>query len=609
MELLINVKTALLQVLQMPFMPTTRMSVIYLVGALLIVLLLYPRIQGVGPFSAVNFFKYVFPKEIYSHRSAKLDVAFTLVNQLLFILFIAPFLASSVIVSKIVAGQLTAFFGVSDLMYAKSWVTDLGIALLLLLPADFAVYIVHRAQHQLKVLWEFHKVHHSAEVLTPVTLYRMHPLDDILALTVGALFIGLVQGTLLHLFPTGSSPMTLYGLNVLFFLYYILGYNLRHSHIWISYGPFWSKVFISPAQHQIHHSKNPKHFDKNYGLIFAFWDHFLGSLYTPKERENIKFGLSNNEEVEYQTLGALMFLPFRKAAVRLKNGRIGPVFCYTLLAFFVIAMAFALHEPRHKIPYAVDSALYDFKMDQAEPSSLFIEDLTWPEIRYWIGQGKTTVILPSGGTEQNGPHLPMGKHNLIVRYTSERIAKNLGNALIAPTLTYVPEGGFDPPTGHMLFPGTITVSDKTFEDTIESSAMGLFQHGFKAVCLIGDSGGNQLPQKRVAERINRKVDRSKSVKVVHVSAYYDPDRQKEWLKKSGVNPADIGEHAGILETSELLAIAPGSIRTDRLHLPNAPLAQTGANGRPELATAELGIGLLNLKIDSAVKQIQETVEA
>src|SRR5947209_14745082 len=135
--------------------------------------------------------------------------------------------------------------------------------------------------------------------------------------------------------------------------------------------------------------------------------------------------------------------------------------------------------------------------------TVFLEELTWTELRDQIRAGKTTVIVPIGGTEQNGSHMALGKHNLRVRYLSEKIARTLGNALVAPVIAYVPEGGLAPPTGHMRFPGTITVPDDAFRRGLESAAQSFKLHGFRDVVFLGDHGSTQAVQKGVATKLNR----------------------------------------------------------------------------------------------------------
>src|SRR5437867_7236183 len=135
--------------------------------------------------------------------------------------------------------------------------------------------------------------------------------------------------------------------------------------------------------------------------------------------------------------------------------------------------------------------------------TVFLEELTWPELRALVQAGKTTMILPIGGTEQNGPHMALGKHNARVRMLSERIARTLGNALVAPVIAYVPEGALSPPTGHMRFPGTITVPEDVFRRLLESAARSARLHGFRDVVFLGDHGSTQVGEKVVAARLYR----------------------------------------------------------------------------------------------------------
>jgi len=137
------------------------------------------------------------------------------------------------------------------------------------------------------------------------------------------------------------------------------------------------------------------------------------------------------------------------------------------------------------------------------PPSVFLEDLTWTELRGAIAGGKTTIIVPIGGTEQNGPAMALGKHNARVKLLSERIALALGDAIVAPVIAYVPEGGLNPPTEHMRFPGTITIPDAAFEQTLESAARSFKLHGFKDIVFLGDHGGYQENDRAAANKLNR----------------------------------------------------------------------------------------------------------
>ena len=147
--------------------------------------------------------------------------------------------------------------------------------------------------------------------------------------------------------------------------------------------------------------------------------------------------------------------------------------------------------------------------------TVFVEEMTWMEVRDALRAGKTTVIVPTGGVEQNGPYLATGKHDYILRATTEAIARKLSNALVAPIVAFVPEGDIDPPTVHMKYPGTISLTEDTYERLLTDICATFRQHGFEHIVLIGDSGGNQKGMKEVAARLNPQVDRRQDPRPLH----------------------------------------------------------------------------------------------
>jgi creatinine amidohydrolase len=239
------------------------------------------------------------------------------------------------------------------------------------------------------------------------------------------------------------------------------------------------------------------------------------------------------------------------------------------------------------------------------PNTVLIEELTWTEVRDLIKAGRTTIIFPTGGTEQNGPHMALGKHNMIVKYTAEQIARKLGNALVAPVLAYVPEGNLDPPTGHMRFPGAITLPEEPYRKVVEYAARSFKVNGFKDIVFIGDSGGNQSGLKAVAEMLNKEWAGS-GVRVHFIPEYYSGNGFDAWLQTQGEKQQDIGSHAGISDTSQLWAINPAMIRRDRL-APNGGFEGSGVTGNPARASVAYGKKGLELKIDTAVSKIKESV--
>ena len=246
----------------------------------------------------------------------------------------------------------------------------------------------------------------------------------------------------------------------------------------------------------------------------------------------------------------------------------------------------------------------------AGPDTVTIADLTWPEIKARMAAGATTIIVPTGGTEQNGPHMVLGKHNTIIRYTTQEIARRLGHVLVAPVLAYVPEGSWDPPQGHMRFPGTISLPDPVYEGVLESTVRSFAAEGFKTVLFIGDSGPNQRPQAAVAKKLDAEL-RPRGVRVFQIGDYYARNGQEEWLRSQGFTKAEIGIHAALIDTSQLLAIDPGGVRADLLQSSagNPDGSKNGVIGDPAKATAALGKKLLELKIEAAVREIRQDLAA
>jgi creatinine amidohydrolase len=234
--------------------------------------------------------------------------------------------------------------------------------------------------------------------------------------------------------------------------------------------------------------------------------------------------------------------------------------------------------------------------------SVFLEELTWVEVRNAIANGKTTVIIPTGGTEQNGPHMALGKHNYLVKYKTGQIAEQLGNALVAPVMAYVPEGEVDPPTSHMRFAGTITIPQDVFTAVLEYAARSFRQHGFTDVAFVGDSGGNQEGQRLVAEALNEEWAAT-TTRVHHIAAYY-PGRGDEWVISQGVSADDVGSHAGTHDTSSLMYLNPSMLRFDQMRPGQSDDGQ-GHTGDPAKSTALFGKRIVEMQVDDAVSELRE----
>ncbi len=239
--------------------------------------------------------------------------------------------------------------------------------------------------------------------------------------------------------------------------------------------------------------------------------------------------------------------------------------------------------------------------------SVYLEELTWTEARDAIKGGKTSVIIPTGGTEQNGPHMVLGKHNFIIHYTAGEIARQLGNALVAPVLAYVPEGNIDPPSGHMRMAGTITLPNEHFMKVVEWAARSLKVHGFTDVLLIGDSGGNQNGLKSVADQLNAEWAES-GTRVHFIPDYYSGNGNEAWLESQGETRENIGSHAGINDTSQLWAVDATQVRPEQF-APSGGYQGSGVTGNPTRASVEYGKKLLELKIAAGVRQSRALIAA
>lgn len=268
------------------FGPGSRVAPLY-VGATILLAILIWRLRG----APGSFLRWAAPKEIYLHQSHMTDIKLFALGRL----FIAFGLVSRLGLATTTALMMQDFLSADDAT-DSNW-PPLLITLVLVLVGDFKVYWVHRLHHQISALWPFHEVHHSAEVMTPITVYRKHPVYDLFSQLAAAVLVGGAQGVLLALFVGKVTVVQVVGANAFYFLFNVLGANFRHSHIWVSYGRWVEHVLISPAQHQVHHSIELRHRNKNFGEIFAIWDWMFGTLYTPQSREDLAFGLSDDKGV------------------------------------------------------------------------------------------------------------------------------------------------------------------------------------------------------------------------------------------------------------------------------------------------------------------------
>ncbi|MFK2900786.1 creatininase family protein [Dyella jejuensis] len=239
------------------------------------------------------------------------------------------------------------------------------------------------------------------------------------------------------------------------------------------------------------------------------------------------------------------------------------------------------------------------------PQTVQLQNLTWTELRDQVRAGRTTVIIPIGGTEQSGPYVAVGKHNVRAAYLADKIARQLGNALVAPVVAYVPEGGYDPPTSHMRFPGTITIPGDVFEKMLESAANSFAVHGFRNIVFLGDHGGYQNDLKLVVAHLNKSWAGTKT-RAFLPPEYYQASSEgyAQILRQRGFRDDEIGTHAGLADTSLQLAVAPQMVRLGPLRSSAKLGAADGVyGGDPRRSSAELG----QLGVDAIVSRTVEAI--
>jgi len=272
---------------------------------------------------AVSFWQFVGGRRVYLHRSALLDYRYYFVLAILKVALVLPIVG---LVDPYVlrSADYVAFF--TQLWGARTQVADhFGLSLLyglgVFLVKDFAHYWGHRAFHS-RYLWAFHKVHHSAPVLVPATASRVHFLEEVVEKLTDIICIGAFAGLFWYACGGEVSRYTLFGVTWIVLIFNGLAANLRHSHVWLSFGPLIERVVSSPAQHQIHHSDAPRHFNKNFGINLSLWDWMFGTLYlTGSTPEPLHFGTGEKDHERYLTLRGLIITPFVDLARKILAAR------------------------------------------------------------------------------------------------------------------------------------------------------------------------------------------------------------------------------------------------------------------------------------------------
>jgi len=259
----------------------------------------------------------LFPKRILTSKSNQADIGYLFFNVFVFsVVFGWAVLSYQFISNGIIAG-LVALVGPVTPSTLPPYVTRSVITVMLFLSYELGYWFNHWLSHKVPVLWEFHKVHHTAEVLTPLTNFRVHPVYTWIFANILAFSTAVANGLGNYMFGDTAYQYAISDTNIILVLFIHAYVHLQHSHMWIAFRGIAGRIFVSPAHHQVHHSDNPKHFDKNFGSCLALWDWMFGTLYIPqKEREPLTFGFANRPDAH--TMKGELVDPLIAAASHLK---------------------------------------------------------------------------------------------------------------------------------------------------------------------------------------------------------------------------------------------------------------------------------------------------
>jgi sterol desaturase/sphingolipid hydroxylase (fatty acid hydroxylase superfamily) len=283
-----------------PFTGNGRFHWVQLIESLVLAAVVYAAGRQVKPADGWRgFLRYCFPKELYKHPSAIVDYQLNVMNACFGYVFNLAWRVNTVFITGLLAAGLTRIFGPPP--HPLEWTTPwlIGLALLAFISQDLGNYVLHYVSHRIPSLWALHKLHHSAEVLTPFTANRVHPLEASLIAANRAIFISVILAPVVYFFAAPPAPIEIFGIAVSVMISGALGDVLMHTHVWLSWGRTVNHVLFAPAMHQIHHSQAPKHWDRNFGAMFSIWDWMFGTIYIPAEPEIITYGVYGEPRQPY----------------------------------------------------------------------------------------------------------------------------------------------------------------------------------------------------------------------------------------------------------------------------------------------------------------------
>lgn len=284
--------------------PNKRTYFLYMFTSLPLVYFIYKKKKK------QSFIKFLLPKKIWLGKSAFVDYYFIAFNSVVKILLIAPLFIFGFKLAFHTTEYLNKWFGY-ELIQLSTVSTMIAYTIALSVFGDFVSYLIHLAMHKVPFLWEFHKTHHSATTMNPFTQYRIHPVELILNNLGAILTFGLMTGVFDYLSASQINKWTFAGVNIFTLIFNFWGANLRHSHVKFKFYNFLEYIFISPVQHQIHHSDKPEHYDKNLGSKFAFWDWIFGTLIRSKQVKKLHFGLGKKDNQNYASFLQNLLNPFK----------------------------------------------------------------------------------------------------------------------------------------------------------------------------------------------------------------------------------------------------------------------------------------------------------
>jgi sterol desaturase/sphingolipid hydroxylase (fatty acid hydroxylase superfamily) len=290
----------------------------YLLASLAIAVFVYTMTRRPGGFSLTGLLRAGLNRRIWAAESAKADYLYYVINSILYAVLLVPLIATSAAVGLFVSESLAAVFGAIETPVMGPVASKVAGTVAFFVGYDFGHFVSHYLQHRVPLLWEFHKVHHSAEVLTPITATRLHPVDLFLMQFGRHLGAGLGIGVVFYLGAGEVGMYMLFGISAIMAVYQMIG-HLRHSMVWVSYGPL-NGILISPAHHQIHHSALPEHRDKNMGFAFTIWDRLFGTFYAPEKGMSFPMGIGDGSDGAWHHVGRMYWWPVVNV-VRLLRGR------------------------------------------------------------------------------------------------------------------------------------------------------------------------------------------------------------------------------------------------------------------------------------------------